>query len=47
LGRIVGGPWAGTRLVSKAGGFGGEEVLVNAALALTGPHRERMQGNGY
>jgi uncharacterized protein YgbK (DUF1537 family) len=46
LGRIVGGPWAGTPLVSKAGGFGGEEILVDTVQVLKGSHRERMQENG-
>jgi uncharacterized protein YgbK (DUF1537 family) len=46
LGRIVGGQWAGTPLVSKAGGFGGEEVLVDTVQVLKGSLGERMQENG-
>lgn len=34
LGRIAGGPWAGLRIVSKAGGFGGPDALANAAQLL-------------
>ena len=30
LGRIAGGPWAGLRVVSKAGGFGAADALVQA-----------------
>jgi D-threonate/D-erythronate kinase len=30
LGRIAGGPWAGTILATKAGGFGGPDVLLRA-----------------
>jgi uncharacterized protein YgbK (DUF1537 family) len=47
LGRVVGGPWAGTPLVSKAGGFGGEEVLVDTVQLLKGQHGEWMHGHGY
>ena len=35
LGRIAGGPWAGLRIISKAGGFGGPDVLVDAVQLLT------------
>ena len=34
LGRIAGGPWAGIRIVSKAGGFGGPGALADAAQLL-------------
>ena len=34
LGRIAGGPWAGLRIVSKAGGFGGPAALADAAQLL-------------
>jgi D-threonate/D-erythronate kinase len=34
LGRIAGGPWAGLRIVSKAGGFGGPGALADAAQLL-------------
>jgi uncharacterized protein YgbK (DUF1537 family) len=30
VGRIAGGPWAGLRIVSKAGGFGGTSALADA-----------------
>lgn len=35
LGRIAGGPWAGLRIISKAGGFGGPNALVDAVQLLT------------
>ena len=35
LGRIAGGPWAGLRIISKAGGFGEPSVLVDAVQLLT------------
>ncbi len=35
LGRIAGGPWAGLRIISKAGGFGGPDALVDAVELLT------------
>ncbi len=38
IGIIVGGPWAGTILATKAGGFGGPDVLVRAVGRLS----ERM-----
>lgn len=31
LGRVAGGPWAGLRIVSKAGGFGAADALLQAA----------------
>ena len=34
LGRIAGGPWAGLRIASKAGGFGDVDALVQAARRL-------------
>ena len=36
LGRIAGGPWAGLRLVSKAGGFGQEDTLLHTVRYLSG-----------
>jgi uncharacterized protein YgbK (DUF1537 family) len=36
LGRIAGGPWAGLRIVSKAGGFGAPDALVHAVRCLQG-----------
>lgn len=34
LGRVAGGPWAGLRIVSKAGGFGPVDALVQAVRSL-------------
>lgn len=36
VGCLAGGPWSGLRIVSKAGGFGAADTLVNAALHLLG-----------
>jgi uncharacterized protein YgbK (DUF1537 family) len=36
LGRIAGGPWAGLRIASKAGGFGQEDTILHAAGYLCG-----------
>jgi uncharacterized protein YgbK (DUF1537 family) len=36
LGRIAGGPWTGLPIVSKAGGFGAPDTLVQAVLCLRG-----------
>jgi uncharacterized protein YgbK (DUF1537 family) len=36
LGRVAGGPWAGLRIVSKAGGFGAPDALVHAVRCLSG-----------
>lgn len=36
LGRIAGGPWAGLRIISKAGGFGAPATLVQAVRCLEG-----------
>lgn len=36
LGRIAGGPWAGLPIVSKAGGFGAPDTLVQAVRCLQG-----------
>ena len=33
-GRVAGGPWAGLRIISKAGGFGGPDALVDAVQLL-------------
>lgn len=41
FGRVVGGPWEGTPLVTKAGGFGGEDALAAAIAFLHGG-----EGNG-
>jgi uncharacterized protein YgbK (DUF1537 family) len=32
--RIADGPWAGTRLVTKAGGFGEPDALARAVAAI-------------
>lgn len=34
VGRIAGGPWAGLRIISKAGAFGGSNALVDAVQLL-------------
>lgn len=34
MGRLAGGPWAGLRIISKAGGFGGPNALVDAVQLL-------------
>ncbi|MBC7224101.1 MAG: four-carbon acid sugar kinase family protein [Anaerolineae bacterium] len=40
FGRVVGGPWDGTPLVTKAGGFGAEDALAAAIAFLHGGKRE-------
>lgn len=40
FGRVVGGAWDGTPLVTKAGGFGGEDALAAALAFLHGGERD-------
>ncbi len=40
FGRVVGGPWDGIPLVTKAGGFGGEDALAVALAFLHGGERD-------
>ncbi len=43
IGLIVGGPWAGTILATKAGGFGGPDVLARAVRRLRTPSTQSTE----
>jgi uncharacterized protein YgbK (DUF1537 family) len=46
LGTVAGGSWAGLPLISKAGGFGGPALLLDAALLLLDLDRQRQRRTG-
>jgi uncharacterized protein YgbK (DUF1537 family) len=47
LGTIAGGSWAGLPLISKAGGFGGPALLLDAAELLLDLDRHRQKGRDH